>query len=178
MKINSLSIIRINDGYSQRCSRSTPKTKMTVVSPPCPSLFRQYMVPLAIHRRARDVTTYCISLIGGRMPIPRSTQQHFRNANVVFFYDGDDDDDDPRTRGDQLCPRLINMPSTRYALSVVSVLSCSVASGVGGAPVLLFNFQSKRCSSYSSLFTSLCHRRCIYILGCNWLCVVANNCNI
>lgn len=51
-------------------------------------------------------------------PIPRSTQQHFRNANAVVFYaqpvttvsdNEDDDDDDDLRPGDRLCT-----PANRY----------------------------------------------------------------
>jgi len=69
---------------------------------------------LAVHRVA-----WCHGVLyfayRRRMPIPRSTQQHFRNANATVFYqpvttvsDNEDDDDDLRP-GDRLCT-----PANRY----------------------------------------------------------------
>jgi len=48
------------------------------------------------------------------MPIPRSTQQHFRNANATVFYQpvttiSDNEDDDDLRPGDRLCT-----PANRY----------------------------------------------------------------
>lgn len=109
------------------------------------------------------------------MSIPRSTQQHFRNANVVFFSgdDGDDDDDNLRP-GDQLCPRLINMPSTRYALSVIPVLFVPSLGTVRGV-CLLIQFPVEA-THRSSLFIPDCYWG--YIFSCDWLGIIANNCNI
>lgn len=62
-----------------------------------------------------------------RMPIPRSTQQHFRNANATVFYgrpvttvsDNEDDEDDDLRPGDRLCT-----PANRYTFYALRLVCC------------------------------------------------------
>lgn len=81
---------------------------------------------LAVHRAA-----WCHGVLyfayRRRMPIPRSTQQHFRNANATVFYDSQwqrsATTKTTTTFAPQIdfAPQLIDIPSTCYASSVVSV---------------------------------------------------------
>lgn len=104
--------------------------------------------------RQRDVTAYCISLIGARMPIPRSAQQHFRNANATGFLRLPVTQRSAKTTTTfapqiDFAPRLIDIPSTRYASSVVSVrfFSPERRSDVSCELVFpLLNFRWKLCS--------------------------------